>query len=258
MTDDIAMDAVNVGSDNAVASSSSNMQSDAPVSNSATVEVQPKAPEKMLSQSDVNKIVGRTRQEERERMEREFARRQQGQQNSATSSASPQAQTVQQSQQGIGGMPAVDEDRVRQLYREEAERHAYEAMNNRVANDFVSKIDSAKNKYQDFDQVTEDLKIMNLPMNYVHIFNEFDNAGDMLYDLGKNPEKLGPIVPLFYDPVLAKKALRKLSESIKANEAALQHKPANQPLSQVTASPTGVDSGKSTISDLRKQPWLRG
>jgi hypothetical protein len=169
-----------------------------------------------------------------------------------------QQTSPQQQAPSIGGVQGVDEERIRQVYHEEAQRQAANQVNNRVANDFVSKLDSAKKKYNDFDSVTEDLKIMNLPMQYVHIFNEFDNTGDMLYDLGKNPEKLGQIVPLFYDQNLARRALKKLSDSIKANETAIKQPQANPPLSQISTSPTGVDNGNPSIAQLRREKWLKG
>ena len=249
--DQAVVNAVPVSNDSSVSSSQSSaapeVSQNVPRGTSETASAP--EPEKMLPQSKVNELVGRTRQEERERMRREYESRQ---------IAQPAAQPQQTQDPSIGGVSQLNEDRVRQLYREEAERQALGVLNNRVATDFVSKLDAAKTKYQDFEKVTEDLKIMNLPMNYVHLFNEFDNAGDMLYDLGKNPEKLGQIVPLFYDQNLARRALKKLSDSIKTNEIAVKQPQANPPLSQISPSPTGVDNGKMNVSDLRRQPWARG
>jgi len=205
--------------------------------------VQVPEPEKMLPQSKVNELIGRTRQEERERAMRE-----------AESKYKPSNQQVPQS---MGGVQQLSEERIRQLYSEEAQKQAINAVNQRVGQDFLSKLDKAKAKYEDFDKVTEDLQIMSLPMNYVSLFNEMDNVGDILYDLGKNPEKLGQLVPLFYDEKLARKALKKMSDAFKINEIAASQPKANTPLSKILSSPTGIDNGKMTIQDKRNNPKFR-
>jgi hypothetical protein len=202
-------------------------------------------PEKMLPQSKVNELVGRTRQEERERVKREYE-------------SKIISQPTEQNQ-NFGGVTQLSEERVRQLYREEEKQKELVNKLQTGASELISKIKTGKEKYQDFDEVTKHLKLDELSIDspFVHYVNEFDNAADMIYEFGKNPEKLGSVVLLFNDYNLTRIALKKLSDSIKSNELATKQPKANSPLSQISSSPTGVDNGKQTIADLRKQTWLK-
>jgi len=209
-----------------------------PVTIPEPAPVQEAPREKLIPQSKVNEIVGREKLAERERITAEMRTKLLGEQK-----------------------PSFDVDAYKQIAREEVKKELEYSnimqSNQLAAKKLYDRIDAAKAKYSDFDKVTKILNIDNMPVNYAHIFNEFDNPGEILYELGKNPEKLGTITALSYDQNLTKAVLSKISESIKTNESALKEIKAKPPLSQTQPSVTGIDNGTMTVDDLRKDPKYR-
>jgi len=201
--------------------------------------------EKMLSQSEVNDIVGKVRAETRESVIKNINQNQQ--------------------QQPVNNViPDVvhnnfSEDQIKKLIAEEAARKATVDEDNKVANQFVAKLQEAKAKYADFDQTAQELQIGKVPMNIIRVLNTVDNIGDVLHDISNRfPEKFTEIInTASWSPELAKKALSKISKSIKVNEEAKKGD-VSPPLSQDKPTISGADNGKLTIRDLKKQPWLRG
>lgn len=207
----------------------------------------PAAPaEKMIPQSQVNKIAAREAHQAAERAKREayedFERRQ----------ANTQTQT--EKPQNIGGMNnAHDPEQIRKLIREEAYRISTQENANRIAQNFESKMDAAKTKYPDFDEKYAALNIEQHP-ELVLWTQGMDNVGDVMYDIASNPTKVAQVLMLARGgfPQLAQQELHKLSASIAANEAAKNVPDVSEPLSQVKPSNIGADSGDMSVTDFRK------
>jgi predicted oxidoreductase len=232
------------------------------------------APEKMLPQSEVNHLVARYKNEAYEKGKQEALAALNKQNESSVSHA-----TINPAQaQSMGGIqqmsPAEIEKLVRdqvsnlsQKQQEEAQNAYYQSEINRVAGEINSKLSDAKTRYQDFDSVVSPDVLRQLPDDVLMMANQFENAGDLLYDLLKNPTKFAPInanlmtarmnnAPYFNQVALSQ--MREISSSIKANQDAVANHPrVNNPLSQVNPSVAASDSGNKTISDLRKASWLR-
>jgi len=89
-----------------------------------------------------------------------------------------------------------------------------------------------------------------------------ENAGDVLYDLAKNPSKLAQIDYMAQrSPKMAQSQLQSLSKSIADNkQAQVDAKGQNiaEPLDRLQPSRVAGSNGKMSVRDLRSQPWLRG
>lgn len=227
------------------------------VSTSATTSVDATAPvvekpqEKLLKQSEVNEIVGSAKREAYEKGKRESLAEYQ-------KSQALVQQPNYNANQTIGGMSQLSDEKIRQLINEEAQTMTNMAVAQKIANEFTQKMMAAKDKYPDFEQVVGELNLVDMPQ-IVNWANSLDNTADVMYELAKYPEKLSSVTVLAYtNPRKATVLLQKLSDSIKQNESALKQPSASEPLSQIKPSTTGTDNGSRTVSDLRKQPWLRG
>lgn len=204
-----------------------------------------KPAEKMLRQSEVNELVGSIRKEAYEKGKREAA----------------QLVTQSQSSSQVNTNSNVSDDKVRTLIQEEARRMANEQLANRTFQEFVQKIETAKSKYPDIEQTIADLELGSSPQvaQIVSWANSLDNTAEVMYDIGKHPEKYASVLMLSHtNPRKAVALLQSLSGSIKKNEDALKQQLPNEPLSQVKPSTTGADNGSMTVSDYKKQSWLRG
>lgn len=214
-----------------------------PVENTAAPE---SAPEKMLSQSEVNALVGAAKAKAAEIARREL-----------------EAEMRQRA-------PVIDEEAIikraqeamkkqleqeRQSVIEEQERKNAEEL----ANVYRNKMSSGKEIYPDFEEVVADFdpsKYLNLTI----LAAQMDGLPEIMYEINKNPSKL---VNLDYlsktDTNRARKEMEKLVKSVRANEqAAKTQVKTHSPLKQLKPSIiAGSDTGKKTISDLRKMDFLR-
>ena len=204
----------------------------------------PSADEKLLKQSEVNELVGRVKKEAYEKARKE----------AETLHMTSQMQLNNAQQPGVGNN---NDEQLR--VRQEIMRMQTEAWANKTAGEFVQKIEGAKDRYPDIEQVVDKL---NLRAN-AHIVpwaNTLDNAADVIYELGKNPAKYANVLMLANSgaPALAIQAMRELSESIKQNEQAKKEAPVAKPINQLNPSIHGVDSGSDkTISNIAKGDWLK-
>lgn len=225
--------------------------------------------EKMLPQSQVNKLIGEAKQlaaeKERARLEQQYQMQinQQGQ--------APMQTHVPQGQMGMGGM-AYDEtklaDTVFNKVLEKAQEHQarqaqaqQEAEAKRIAEEYDSKMAQGREKYPDFDQVMSDFDPAEF-LDVVLMANSMDGTADMLYELAKNPMKLSNVAMMTQkSPKVAKKLLAELGESIKVNDAALQNKASSntrEPLPRLKPSTASADnSGPQSIADFKNASWLQ-
>lgn len=214
-----------------------------------TVQEQPtQTNERVFKQSELNEIVGRAKHDAVESF-----KRQQTQQ-------IPQQQAPSQYQQQTSR--ALSEDDVKRLtseeltrQREEWERETLERQHTESAQKIVTaykdKISTGKDKYQDFETVTGSVDMRHYP-NVVQLLAEHvDNAPDILYDLAKHRYKLSNLESICErTPQDAIYEIRRISDSIKANESVSQIKAPNSPLSQQKPS-AGTDSGVLSMRDLK-------
>jgi len=214
--------------------------------------------EKMLSQSEVNKIVARQKQQAAEKARRKAEQEFQGmmeQQN---------AQPTLEQQPNVAE-PHVDPDalyqQIQERFNSEMQQRQLEQEMSTVADNYLSKMAGGKEIYDDFDEVTGNFEPAAFPQ-LVYLVSGIDNAADVVYELANNPSKLVTIDTLAQrSPKAAQAELQKLSRSISENRAA-QSDQANSfapaPLDRVNPSRNTGNNAKMGISDLRNQPWLRG
>lgn len=212
--------------------------------------------ERVFKQSEVNDIVKRAKHgavEDYRRLQTEqpdYAARKFG-----------EPQGYQQSQP----QSVMHEDKIRQMAAEEAQRlrdqwikdeqsKTENANAQRTVQNFWNKIAPGREKYSDFDQVVDNINLKAFP-NVVHLLGDFvDNSGDVLYELGKDRIKLAQLENLaMMSPQDAVIQAQRLSESLRANDAAKNVKMPNEPLSQLRPTNTGTDSGVMTWGDLKKK-----
>jgi hypothetical protein len=202
----------------------------------------PMAPaEKMLPQSEVDKLAGRIRAEAYEK----------GLNAGSNNSA------AQQMAQG-----ALSEDQVRKMIQEQTlkvqQEQAQQMMAERIVGEFAGKMEAGPGKYEDFDNVVQQLDLRTIP-EIVQLANSVQNTDEVMYDLGKNPYKIAQLKILAQtSPHLARAEMNRLSQSIISNKTAqAQVSGIKEPLSQIKPSTGSVDSGTPSVKDLRGASWLR-
>jgi hypothetical protein len=212
--------------------------------------------EKLLPQSEVNKLVGRAKAEAEAKAtklaEAEYLRK---------------LEEIQKSQQQANSQAPRDSNadaiyqQVQERFNQEMmQRQMQEQMSNIVRN-YDSKIASAKTSYSDFDDVTKAFSPGAFPQ-LVYLVSGIENGGDIIYEIAKNPSKLVTLDALAQrNPELAHVELMKLSKSISDNKLAQQELSGNAqaPLDRLQPSRiTTGSNGKMSIADLKNQSWLRG
>lgn len=221
------------------------------IENAPTEPVAHEPAEKMLPQSEVDRIAGRRAQEAATKAVEAYKRQQ-----------ADSVQHSQQTHQSTGEF--LNEERIRKMAGEEAQRLRNEWVQEaqtraetetaqRIVRTFYDKIATGKDKYDDFDKVTSTVKLERFPNTVQMLAEHVDNSGDVLYELSKNRSKLAQIEQTAEKfPEEALWDLQRLSESIKSNESVANRKQPNAPLSQQRPSNIGTDSGGVlSIRDLK-------
>lgn len=196
--------------------------------------VQDVPPEKVLKQSEVNELIGRIKHDAYSKGLREGM--------------------TQQPTQNMGGMPQLTEEQVRQMIADESQKSAQMTAAHQTLANFANQMNTGKGKYSDFDETVANLGDLKNISHVVELATDTGIAGDVMYELGRNPGKVASLTTLAYiNPHLAKIEMKKLSDSIKTNEKGSEAPSVAEPLSQVKASTVGTDNGSKTIRDLRKK-----
>jgi hypothetical protein len=158
--------------------------------------------------------------------------------------------------------PADNDSKLRQIAIEElskqraVEQAKWEAQQReeagtRILNDLTTKTSSAKSKFDDYDKVVRsDFGNFAKTPEVLLLAHQFDNAGEMLYDMAKNPGKIAQIA-MFEKLGMREEAyneMKKLSDSIKVNEMSANQPKPRTPLSQVNPSNIGVGKTDDNIS----------
>jgi hypothetical protein len=217
---------------------------------------QAQAVPRTYTDEEVNGIKARAKREAYEKARRDEAERYQQMIAAAQQQQqAPQAQPQQQEQ--MGGMSGPSEDEIRRLIDEQAERKYQEQMGMKIAGELQAKIADGIAKYPDFEEKVGDLNLQHSPA-LLNWMNSLDNTADIMYDMADHPSKYAYIRVLAHEsPQAAQRELRKLSESIKQNEAAQKMPTANDPLSQPNPSISSSGNGEMTADDFRKMDWLK-
>ena len=144
--------------------------------------------------------------------------------------------------------------------QKEAQEAEQRAHMEKVAGDYYSKVNAVKDKYPDFDAVMGDFNASKFP-EIVMLAAGMDNAGDVMYDLAKNPSKLANLTSLHRSGLTdyATQAVKEISDSIKQNQNALQQPKTPEPLNQIKPSNIGLgNSSNRSVADLMRDPSYRG
>jgi len=246
MTDSMNSVEENTSSTNDVSHEASQDSSSTQVTSEASVASKEKTEEKLLRQSEVNAIVGREKQNAYAKAKKEF---------DAAQGFKHFDTPIQNNATNNENSYVRDDEKIRQIIQQEATKQSQMMEADRVAQEFCGKLSAAQSKYSDFNESVAKLGIAEPHMvHLVPLINSLDNSADVLYDLSKNPNKFSTFLNLSHAaPHLAIDHLNKLSASIKQNQINANEPMANEPLSQITPTNKGGDSGSPTISDLMKK-----
>ncbi len=200
--------------------------------------------ERTFKQSDVDAIVGKVRREAAESYQR-----QQQQSYTPPIETAPVRGLSEEDVRRLTVETLKKESESEKLTRQQEEQNAAAS---KIVHTFNEKISQGKESYEDFESVTGTLQMQYYP-NVVQLLAEHvDNSHDVLYDLAKNRYKLAQIEQLCErNPHDAIYEIRRLGDSIKANQSTSQIKTPNAPLSQQRPSNVGTDSGPLSMKDLK-------
>lgn len=218
-------------------------------------ESMPDTPEKLFTQEEVNKLIGKRKQRAA---------------NAAASAVQAQyadeieALRNQQDERNQEIPRDVDINAIAQQVQrkisEDLNRRQLEQEMNHAAQKYTSSLEVGRADYPDFDEVTGDFEPENMPQ-LTYLMANMDNAADILYEISKNPQKLATLDYLaLRNPNKARTELLKLSRSIVQNKQAVaehQESQTREPLDRLSPSRISGDNGKMGIKDLRSQSWLR-
>lgn len=232
MTDDVALESENSLAENADTGSQ---------------------PEETLPKSRVEELVKKAKLKGRDSMQAEL------------DALKAENAALKTSAGSMGGMPIpVDKEALkqevlndlRQQFQEAGEKRAQEDMEKeakKIADTYHARMTGGKEVYEDFDDVMADFDPAAFP-NLVFLASQVDNTREVMYELMKNPSKLAALTLMSErNPSAAQNMIKKVSDSIVANQQAkAEDKNVAPPLSRMSSSPTGQDSGKpSSVRDFK-------
>lgn len=226
---------------------------------SSQVVSQPQAPapqapaaERTFTQEEVNRLIG----------EKKRAAYERGQQDALSEhQKSVSVSTPTQHQQSIGGMPQLTEQQIRQMIadqvNQENARAKQETYAANIVQNLMGKVEAAKKKFPDIEQKLAGMGLEKMP-EVLGICANFDNAAEILLHLRENPlKKAGFLTLATHNPQEAYAAMADLAQSLRQNDT--PRKEVDAPLSQIKASPVGMDNGEpESIDYFKSQDWLRG
>ena len=207
--------------------------------------------EKMIPQSQVNKIAAREARQTAEKVRREMQ--------AEFDKQSIQQHASDQPASSMGGMPQMTDEQLQERIFAAAQKMSTQMTANKMAQDFESKIKAEIEADPDFGDLYDALNIEAHP-ELVIWMNGMDNSAKVVKDLATNPTKFANILMLAKSGMgtLAQRELTKLSDSIKTNLTAQAQPKVKEPLDQLSPSSVGIDNGEMSVGDYMKQDWLRG
>jgi hypothetical protein len=230
---------------NAAASDEVSSENAETVQDNAEVTNETNEEEKVLKQSEVNKIVGTTRKEAYDRAMRDFE-------------LTHQQNNVQQNSSDVPiDTSNLSAEQVKELIKQEAETRAQQIEAQKIANKFVGRLKQGDAKYDDFQSTIEPLDLVNSPY-LAELVTEVDNTEDVLYKIGKDPQIEATVRTLaLTNPIKARRYVDTLSTTLKKTQESLSKKNPSEPLDELKPSNTGADNGSMSIDDLTKHPAFK-
>jgi hypothetical protein len=215
-------------------------------------------PQKVFTQDEVNKLIGREKSRAAEHARREVEERYASQSDATNARMQQEQRNAQTSREVDAG--SITKTVMENLQKEFQEKQL-KAQMEQVANNYLQKHAEGKKNYEDFEEVTKEFDPTAFPQ-LTFLVAGLENGGDIIYELSKNPNKLANIDFLAQrSPRMAQAELQKLSKSITDNRQAqsdAQSQTIPDPLDRLSPSRIVGSNGKMSISEMRKQPWLRG
>jgi hypothetical protein len=149
-------------------------------------ETAQQAQERLFKQSELNEIVGRAKHDAVESF-----KRQQQTQYAQQAPQSNQAQSSKSlSEDDVKRLTSEELARQRDQWTRESQEKADADIAQRIVNSYKEKIAPGKEKYEDFEAVTNNVDMRYYP-NVVQLLAEYvDNSHDVIYELAKNRTKL--------------------------------------------------------------------
>lgn len=209
--------------------------------------------EKLIPQSQVNKIAAREAREAAEKARAETAAEYERRYQYEAQQRQLQAQQQQPVSQ-MGGMTQQSDENVRRIIQEEAWRLSNQHKADMMLSQHKQEMEAARDKYDDFDEKYATLDVTHHP-ELILWTQGLPNRADVFYDLATNPTKLANVLMLANAgyPQAAQAEFKKLSDSIRANEEAKKQPQVAAPLTQIKSTTVSMDNGEaSTVSDFRK------
>ena len=200
--------------------------------------------EKMIPQSELNRLIGRAKREAREQEARRIQEEQIASRN--VQPTQPPEQALDFSQMTPSQLDAYLDQRAEQkLQRDKVSN---------FAKSFQSKINEEMDSDPNFYDNLQDLALDRVP-KLAFFADEFDNTTEILRELSKDTRKYTEIAQLISigNDTLAKKQMKKLSDSIRLNNQAKKTGKVPEPLSQMKPSSAQMGGGKQSVSDLRQK-----
>lgn len=173
------------------------------------------ADEKLVTQTEVNRIAGRVRAETAEKVRRELEAEYAGKtaQNSGTASLDTE-KVIEEVARRLKAEQEKDQEKI----LESQQKQAWES----VTREYNAKLTKAakSSEYADFDEVVRDFEHSNYDF-VVWGANQQDNTADVVYELAKDPERAIRLEMLGRnDRKGFEKAMKKFADSVKSNKEA--------------------------------------
>lgn len=219
------------------------MQQAVPAAQPQQVQAPVENVDKLLPQSTVNDLVVDAKQKSFQKGYSQALAELQAQQQ-----PQPAAQQSNAPADDLRKLVADEFTKQQQVAQQQMLKQQQEAEGKRILDELNAKVTAAAPKYSDYDEVTKQVDFRQIP-EVLHYANLVDNAGDVLYDLAKNPGKIATLRGL--PPALAKQEMLRMSASIKQNQDAQQQAAPRDPLNQIKPSNIDIGKGPQTPADYR-------
>lgn len=225
-----------------------------------------KTEEKLVPQEEVNRLIGKVHAKALEKGYKKAMEEMKQQQFAQVPPQDNMAQQMPigqppiQQQQPIYNAQDIQQQVQQAILAERQEQQRQEAINlaNQMQQRVGQKLAEVQPKYTDFNDVMQNLNMQNPHHEQVvHAVSGLDNAGDVLYELLKNPSKLANVSTMIdlyrHNPNVALNELNKISQSIKTNETAQSAPRPPEPLTQANPKPTSTGNGElPSVSGMRQ------
>lgn len=222
--------------------------------------------EQYLPQSQVDKLMARAKNKGKEKGQQEMQEELQKLQEENERLKNAQQQAGQQAGSMGGMQEPVDTEQIKkQVYNDlmndleqkqtEQQQEQMEQEAKRLANEYHTRMQNGNNQFSDFDDVMKDFDPGAFP-NLVYLATQVDNTPGVMYELVKNPTKLASMSHLAEkSPQQAMQAMKRINDSIQANQQAQQQEQAaSEPVSRLQSNPMkGQDTGSpNSVQDFKK------